>query len=120
MSFVVHLCSDRDVDHQLRPVFSMPVLTRAVASPASFEVLPIFKGEQGIEMSGSPKVEVPAVAAISAAGSSPRDIFLPSEGQTAVPAISCFDLDFCVINEHDYRLTSTGNRKWEEITRIVR
>ena len=110
MSLVVHLCSDRDVDNQFRTVFSMPVLTRAVASPACFEVLPIFEGEQGIEMSGAAKVEVPAIAAVAAAGSSPRNIFLPSEGQTAVSAVSCFDMDFCVINEHGYRLTSRGNR----------
>ncbi len=64
-------------------------------------------------MSGGMKVDVPAVATVAAAGSSPRDVFLPSEGQAAVSAVACFYMNFGVINEHTCRLTRRCNRKWE-------
>jgi len=62
-------------------------------------------------MSSAATVKVSTVATIAATGSSPRDELLPSKGHTTISAITRFNVNFGMINEHKRRVNEQTKRK---------
>jgi len=71
-----------------------------VATSIRSKVLLVFEGEQGVQLFRTAQIDVTALSPVSTTGTTSGDVFLASECQAAVSAITGFDEDLRVINEH--------------------
>jgi hypothetical protein len=59
------------------------------------------KLEKGVFVCVGDEINVSAIAAIATAGTTARNKLLAAKGNTAVPAVACFDCDFRFVDEHE-------------------
>src|SRR5438128_67609 len=92
--------ADRQLDDNISPVFAGAIGAHAVLAPARAPVALELEVIERVEPLRSDNVDGTAAAAIAAGGAAFGDEFLSAKGDAAVPAVTSFDVDGRLIDEH--------------------
>jgi hypothetical protein len=66
-------------------------------------MLLISKIQKGSKLTGRAEDDIPAISPVAAVGTTPGNVFLPSEGDAAVSAVPGLDEYFYLIDKHRIR-----------------
>ena len=77
----------------------MELFARAVAAVGGYEFVLVTVGQKGIGTLVHAEYDVAAVAAVTAHGAAVGDVLFAVEGDGAVSAVACLDINFYVVKE---------------------
>ena len=99
--------SDRYLDGQAFAVASVAIRAFSVAALPGLEAVLVAKVQQRVHVRIAFEVDVAAPAAVAPARSPARDELFPPEGDAAVAAPACFQVNFYFVNKHGSEHEST-------------
>lgn len=98
--FIKHNCADWNLQDHVRTGSAVAVGAFAVTSAVSTELAIVPVSQQGVFMFRRMKNHVAAIATVPTRWPAARDVFLPSKGDAAIPAVAAFYENFCFVNKH--------------------